>query len=165
MADGARDLHEVRIVDGQTILARHRRSYGKAEQIEDEAHIQALVAQKRAARRHRATDLLFQAAPASETLLMQAAGRGDTIRSIAAALLRLLQRYGAAELQAAIAEALARDVPHPNAVRFALERRRQERSQPPPVSLDLPAHVQAKDTPVRPVRLELYDELKRYADE
>jgi transposase len=159
------DLHEVRIVDGQTILARHRRSYGKAEQIEDEAHIQALVAQKRAARRHRATDLLFQAAPASETLLMQAARRGDTIRSIAAALLRLLQRYGAAELQAAIAEALARDVPHPNAVRFALERRRQERSQPPPVSLDLPAHVQAKDTPVRPVRLELYDELKRYADE
>jgi len=51
--------------------------------------------------------------------------------AMAAALTKLLQRYGAAELQAAIAEALERDVPHPNAVRFALERRRQERQQPP----------------------------------
>jgi hypothetical protein len=77
----------------------------------------------------------------------------------------LLQRYGAAELQAAIAEALERDVPHPNAVRFALERRRQERRQPPPVALDLPDHVKAKDTPVRPARLELYDALKGAFDE
>src|SRR5208282_5946591 len=33
---------EVRIVDGQHILARHRRSYDKGAQIEDAAHIQAL---------------------------------------------------------------------------------------------------------------------------
>ena len=88
------DPAEVRIADGQHILARH----GKGEQIEDEAHIQALVAQKRAARRHRATDQLFQAAPASETLLMQAAGRGGNIASIATALAGLLQRYGADRL-------------------------------------------------------------------
>jgi Caspase domain len=40
----------VRIVDGQHILARHRRSYDKGAQIEDAAHIQALVEQKHAAR-------------------------------------------------------------------------------------------------------------------
>jgi len=159
------DPTEVRITDGLQVIARHRRSYGKGEQIEDEAHIQALVEQKRAARRHRSTDLLLHAAPASETLLMRAAERGGSLRSIAASLMRLLQRYGAAELEAAITEALERDVPHPNAVRFALERRRQERHQPPPVALDLPPHVQAKDAPVRPVRLELYDELKRASDE
>ena len=56
-------------------------------------------------------------------------------------------------------------MPHPNAVRFALERRRQERQQPPPIALNLPDHVQAKDTPVRPVRLELYDKLKGATDE
>ena len=156
---------EVRIADGQHVIACHRRSYGKGEQIEDEAHILALVEQKRAGRRHRSGNLLFHAAPASETLLTRAAANGGNLRSIAAALTKLLQRYGAAELQAAIAEALERDVPHPNAVRFALERRRQERRQPPPIALDLPPHVQAKDTPVRPARLELYDALKGACDE
>jgi transposase len=156
---------EVRIADGPHVIACHKRSYGKAGQIEDAAHIQALVEQKRAGRRHRAQDLLFHAAPSSETLLTRAAANGGNLRSIAAALTGLLQRYGAAELQAAIAEALERDVPHPNAVRFALERRRQERRQPPPIALDLPDHVKAKDTPVRPVRLELYDALKGASDE
>lgn len=159
------DPREVRIADAGLILACHPRGYGKGEQIEDEAHIRALVEQKRAGRRHRAADRLFQAAPASETLLTHAAGRGGNLRAIAAALTQLLQRFGAAELQAAILEALDRDVPHPNAVRFALERRRQERHLPPPIAVDLPPHVRARDVPVRPARLELYDQLKRSSDE
>ncbi len=159
------DPAEVRIADGQHVIARHTRSYGKGEQIEDKAHIQALVEQKRAGRHHRAADRLFHAAPASETLLARAAANGGNLRSIAAALSELLERYGAAELQAAIAEALERDVPHPNAARFALDRRRQERQQPPPIALNLPDHVKAKDKPVRPVRRELYDALKGGSDE
>jgi Mu transposase, C-terminal domain len=159
------DPAEVRVADGQHVIARHARGYGKGEQIEDKAHIQALVEQKRAGRRHRAADLLFHAAPASQTLLARAAANGGNLRSIAATLTGLLQRYGAAELQAAIAEALERNVPHPNAVRFALDRRRQERRQPPPIALNLPEHVKAKDAPVRPARLELYDALKGGSDE
>ena len=159
------DPSEVRITDGQQVLTRHPRSYSKGEQIEDKAHIQALVEQKRAARRHRVTDRLFHAAPASEALLTRAAERGGNLRPIAIALTQLLQCFGAAELEAAILEALERDVPHPNAVRFALERRRQERHLPPPVAVDLPPHVQARDVPVRPARLELYDQLKRSTDE
>ena len=112
------DPHEVRIVDGAQVLACHRRSYDKGAQIEDPAHIQALVDDKRAARQHRGTDRLAQAAPASQTLLMRAAERGGNLGTITAALLRLLDRYGAADLQAAILEALERDVPHPNAVRL-----------------------------------------------
>jgi len=159
------DPDEVRVTDGHQVIARHKRCYDKGQQIEDAAHIQALVEQKRAARRHRTADLLYHAAPASETLLTRAAERGGNLRAIAAALTRLLQRFGAAELQVAIVEALDSDVPHPNAVRFALERHRQERHQPPPVAVDLPSHVQARDLPVRPARLELYDQLKRSTDE
>jgi transposase len=159
------DACEVRIADGQQVIACHPRSYDKGQQVEDEAHIRALVEQKRAGRRHRAADRLFQAAPASETLLIHAAERGDNLGAIATAMTQLLQRYGAAELQAAILEALDRGVPHPNAVRFALERRRHERRQPPPVAVDLPPHVRARDVPVRPARLELYDQLKRSTDE
>jgi hypothetical protein len=65
-------------------------------------------------------------------------------------MLRLLDRYGAAELQAAIGEALARGVPHPNAVRLALEHRREQRQAPPPVAVDLPANIKARDANVTP---------------
>jgi hypothetical protein len=113
------------------ILARHQRSYDKGAQIESATHVQDLVEQKRAARQHRATDQLARAAPASQKLLTLAAGRGHGLASITAELMQLLDRYGAAELQAAILEALSRDVPHPNAVRIArLDRRREEQHQP-----------------------------------
>src|SRR5580704_13894910 len=81
------------------------------------------------------------------------------------ALLRLLERYGAAELDAAIREAIARGVPHPNAVRLALDRRRELRNEAPPVAVILPDHVKARDAHVQPHRLEPYDQLKEQGDE
>jgi transposase len=120
------DLEEVRVLDGHNLLARHVRSYDKGAQIEDPAHIAALVADKHAARRHRAIDHLASAAPASE--------------------------------------ALARDVPHPNAVRLVLDRRRQERHEPPPIAVTLPEHVRAKDRPVTSHSLDTYDQLKETPD-
>ena len=157
--------HEVRIVDGAEVLARHRRSYDRGAQIEDATHIQALVEHKHAAHQHRGTDRLAQAAPASQTLLMRAAERGANLGAITVGLLRLLERYGAAALQGAILEALVRDVPHSNAVRLALERRREQNGDVPPVALALPAHVQARDAPVRPHALETYDQLKDQRDD
>ena len=153
------DPDRLRIVEGQAIVASHPRSYDKGEQIEDPAHLQALVDWKRQARRHRATDRLTQAAPASRTLLVRAAERGSNLGSITASLVQLLERYGASQLDAAIREALERDVPHPNAVRLALERRRDDLRQAPPVALTLPAHVRARDKTVRPHSLETYDQL------
>jgi transposase len=154
------DPHEVRIVDGGTVLARHPRSYDRDAQIEQDGHVEALVQQKRAARQHRATDRLAQAAPASQTLLIRAAERGANLGTITAALMRLLAQTSAAEMQAAILEALQRGVPHPNAVRLALARRREQRGEPPPVGVELPAHLRARDTLVRPHALETYDQLK-----
>ena len=147
----------VRILDGAAELARHVRCWDRGQQIEDPAHLQRLVERKRAARAHRGCDRLAQAAPASATLLERAGARGDNLGSITAALLRLLERYGATALQVAILEALQRDVPHPNAVRLALERAREAAGQPPPVALVLPEHVARRDAPVRPHALDSYD--------
>ena len=66
--------------------------------------------------------------------------------------------------QAAILEALQRSVPHPNAVRLALARRREQRGEPPAVGVELPAHLQARDTTVQPHALETYDQLKEKHD-
>lgn len=159
------DPDQVRIVDGEQILASHRRSYEKGAQVEDAAHIDALAKQKRIARHDRAIDRLALAVPASQSLLVRAAERGDNLGTITATLMRLLAGYGAAELQAAITEALERDRPHPNSVLLVLERRREHRNQPPPLDVWLPEHVKAKDAPVQPHRLDAYDQLKQLSDD
>ena len=153
------DPGRVRVVDGGEVLADHPRSYDRGRQVEDPAHVRTLVEHKRLARHHRGAHHLANAAPASLDLLARAAERGSNLGTLTAALLRLLDRYGAAELQAAIVEALASGVPHPNAVRLALERRREARQDAPPVASCLPPHVQDKDRPVQPHRLDAYDEL------
>lgn len=155
---------EVRILDGATVIACHPRSYDRGAQIEDAAHLAELAARKRAARTHRAQDRLAQAVPNSQELLLAAAARGENLGSLTAALLRLLDTYGASELQAAIQEALARGVPHPNAVRLSLERRREQRHQPSPLPVSLPADPRVRDQVVRPHALAGYDGLTATAE-
>jgi hypothetical protein len=157
------DDRRVRVFDGMQELASHVRSYDSGQQIEDPAHIQALIDHKRAARTHRGTDRLGHAAPAALELLQRAAARGHNLGTITAALLRLLERYGAAALQAAIGEALQRDVPHPNAVRLALERAREEQGLPPPTALCLSDEVARRDVPVRSHELASYDRIVQAA--
>ena len=78
---------------------------------------------------------------------------------------RRVTTYGAAELEAAIGEALERGVPHPNAVRLSLTRRREQRNQPPPVPVDLPSDAKARDIAVRDHDLGGYDGLAEDPDE
>ena len=150
--------NEVRILNGAELLASHPRSYDQGRQIEDPAHLEALAQVKRQARRHRGQDRLIQATPNARELLTQAAARGDNLGSITATLLRLLDDYGSQELAAAIAETLQRGVPHPNGVRLALERRREERDRPPPLAVPI-ADPQARALVVRPHDLDDYDQL------
>jgi transposase len=148
---------EVRVLHGQEIIATHPRTFDKGQQIEDATHIAALTAHKDDARRHRGQDRLRHAAPSSERLLIAAAERGDNLGGITAVLLRLLDQYGAAELEIAIVEALDRSVPHPHAVRQCLDRRRHQRDLPPPVSLPLPSDPRIATLAVRPHDLKSYD--------
>ena len=153
------DTARVRILEAATVLAEHPRSYDRGAQIENPAHLAALVEHKRAARAHRATDELVRAIPAIGDLMTLAAARGHNLGSIIAALARLHQHYPVAELSVAVAEALERGVPHPNAVRLALERNRRLRDQPPAGVVSLPEHLQRRDVVVTPHALESYDHL------
>ena len=159
------DPQWVRVVDGQTVLATHPRSYDRGACIEAVSHIDALTRHKHQASVHRGTDRLTRAVPESRELLVQAAERGTNLGTITMALLRLLDRYGATELRAGVVDALQRQVPHPNAVRLALERRREARDLPPPVEITLPAHLQSRDTPVSPHQLDDYDQLTGGGDD
>jgi transposase len=152
-------LTRVRVLDGSEVIADHPRAYGKGEQIENPAHVEALLSAKRAARHHRGQDRLAHAAPSSRELLQQAAHRGTPLSRVTAQLVQLLDDYGAAELEHAIAEALNNDVPHPNAVRQVLERRREQRDRLPPLTLTLPDNDKARNIVVRAASLARYDQL------
>lgn len=154
----------LRILDGDTVIATHQRSYDKGAQIEDPSHLQALVDYKRKGRHHRGQDRLSRSAPSSTDLLVQGAQRGYRPSQVVAELLQLLDSYGSQELEQAIIEALSQNVPHPNAVRLVLERRRSERDQPAPLVLVLPEKAKANHVVVRPASLAGYDQIGRDAE-
>ncbi len=161
----AATLKVVRILDGQAVVATHLRSYGRGDQVEIPAHVEALVKEKHQASAHRGTDRLVKAVPLSRDLLTAAAERGEPLGQTLRVLTELLERHGVAEMELAITEALRRGVPHPNAVRLALERRRQANAEPPPLPVHLPEHVKRRDVPVRPHNLGDYDDLMENDDD
>jgi hypothetical protein len=108
---------------------------------------------------------LIDAVPACRELLIRAAARNDNLGSLTAALMKLLDAYGAAELQEAVREALSHGTPHPNSVRCALDRRREARNLPPPVAVNLSESAKAKDAAVRSHNLRAYDNTERTGDE
>lgn len=157
-------LTRVRVLDGSEVIADHPRSYDKGEQVEIPAHIEALIGTKRNARHHRGQDRLAHAAPSSAALIQQAAKRGTPLPRVTAQLVQLLDDYGASELEQAITEALAHDVPHPNSVQQVLERRREKRDLPPPLPLSLPDNDKVRDIVVRAPSLADYDPLDTNTD-
>jgi len=153
------DAERVRVLDGEQVLAVHRRSFDRGAQVEDLSHIEELKRRKTAARQHRGVSSLTCAAPAAQTLLERAAAGGAHIGAIVREMESLLERFGAAELQGATLEALQAGVAHPNAVRLCLERRRLGRGAPAPVAACLSERAREKDAAVRPHALGTYDQL------
>ena len=80
-------------------------------------------------------------------------------------MMKLLEHYGAAELQEAVLEALRHGAPHPNSVRCALDRRREARKLPPPLAVNLSESAKAKDAVVRSHTLASYDAIERTGDD
>lgn len=156
---------KVKVLDGQQTIAEHTRSYDKKQQIESKEHINALIDFKKKASQHRAQDRLIKSIPSCAEFLSQAAEHGYSLRTIVKNLLLLLDSYGASELEISIKEALHGKVPHTNAVRFSLEKRRQEKRLNPPVNLDLPNDARIRDLVVRPHKLDDYDQLQTLTGE
>ena len=156
---------QVRVLNGDQVIAAHPRSYDKGQQIENPEHIQALVQAKQRSRHHRSQDRLYHALPNSQTFLSRAAQRGYALKEVVKQLLTLLDEYGVEELQAAVEEALAKQVPHPNAVRQSLERRRQQRQLPPLTNTPVSTDPRLQHLTVTPHPLTSYDTLNTEHDD
>ena len=154
------DLDTVRIADGNDIVATHARSWDRGQQIENAAHLERLVEEKRRARHHRGLDRLAKAAPSSQAFLRIVAEQGHNLGSTTSRLLQLLDTVGPSELEEALVEALERDTIHVGAVRQITDRRRSQRGLPPPVSIPV-ARGEHGDLVVTPHALSTYDALKK----
>ena len=150
---------EVRVVDGQEVVAVHVRSYDKHAQIEDPAHLEGLLAHKHGAKRHRTQDRLIEAVPQTRELLVLLAGRGDGLGRAVSQMMRLLERYGMADFTEAVALAHAANTPHPNNLRLLLEKIRHRRGLPEPMLAPVVTHPRLRDLHVRPHALTDYDRL------
>jgi transposase len=153
------DAETVRLLQGSTEVACHRRSYDAEATLEAPAHLAGLVAAKRQAASLTRRDRLRQAVPALATLFERLAARGEALGSHVTRLHRLLEDYGAAELAAAVETALARDACGAASIAYFLERRRRTRRQLPPVPVVLPADPRVRDLDVPAHPLETYDAL------
>ena len=152
-------LDTVRICEGLTVIATHRRSWDKGEEVEIEAHVRELLAWKRAARHHRGLDRLHHAAPHAPAFFAAVAHRGGNLGATTTGLTRLLDLYGAAALDQALAQALAANSAHLPAVRQILEQRQHAHHQAPPVAVALPDDPRVRDLVVHPHDLATYDRL------
>lgn len=158
-------VERVRIVHLDEVVAEHVRSFDRRAQIEDEAHIKALVAQKKRARGHRAMDRLQLMAPKSEALLQSMAECGLPLGPAVQALMKLLDAYGAGAFNDAVDEALANGAHHPAAVAQVLDRRRLEAGAAPPLPIELPDDPRVRGLSVRRHALEDYDTLEGDAED
>ena len=148
----------VRVLEGTELVAEHKRSYDARTQVEDPEHLAALREQKREARQARGMDRLRHELPSSPAFLEGAACRGHNIGSAVAALLRLLDTWGADAVENAVAEAMRANTLHVAAVRQVLDRRAQDQAIPPPLAVRLPDDERVKNLHVQPHALEGYDQ-------
>ncbi len=84
------DLQQVRIADGNDVIATHVRSWDRGQQLEQRDHLERLADEKRRAREHRGLDRLARAARTSQAFLppnvpgFSCAARADARRASAA---------------------------------------------------------------------------------
>ena len=152
--------HLVRIVRDDEVIATHHRCWGKGNQIENQAHIEALYAEKMQARHARSLDRLHHACPSCKQLLRLVANQGGNLNATTRGLGRLLDRFSPQMLESAIVNAIENQTPYLRAIHHLLDLQLQQQNQPPPIQLHLSAQASAMSLPVRPHALSSYDTLQ-----
>ncbi len=151
------DSRRVRIMERGEVIAEHRRCFNKHQVVEQPDHISALKRHKQKARLQRGQEHLLRAVPAAETLLTEMGRRQRRLHTAVDRLTILLEEFGAAELSAAVKEAVEKGSPHPETVRLVLDRRRRARRQSPSLPVRLPDSEKVRSIVVTPHDLSDYD--------
>jgi len=146
---------EVRLLNGADVVAKHERSWGKHQRIEDPEHRRELLEQKRAGRIPKMRDRLLAQIPGIDALYTRWVDLGRNVGLMTARTGKLLELYGADVLAKAVTDVLACGLHDPGALALRCEQARRAAGAPMPVTLELGAHV--SDCEVIPHDLGTYD--------
>jgi transposase len=156
---------EVRILEGTSEVARHRRSYDRHRQIEDATHLDELLEEKRRARGSAPRSRLTDAVPQAEAFLAAGFERGESVVTTTEKLLLLLEDHGAEALSAAVVEAIAQGTPRLGSVAFLLAKRQRAAQRRADLPVDLSHRPDLMDLYVKPHPSETYDALSQHNDD
>jgi transposase len=132
--------HLVTILDKDQRLAEHQRSWSKGSIIEEPAHISALVEQKKVHRNRRGRSVLLTRLPMAAQLFPLWLEQGANLGSSSQRLLVLLDEYDKADVEQAIASAVAKGTTSIDSIRFLLQQSSKEPVRR--VRLNLPERLQ-----------------------
>ncbi len=152
---------QVRVLDGDQLVATHERCWERGRQVETPAHLEGLAHDKRRAHHHRGRNRLMKHCPSAEAFLGAVAVHRGHLGGTTHRLLRLLDQYGPAEMEFALGEALRRGAFAAQSVAAILDQRRRARGARAPVPVVLPEDPRVRDLTVVARPLGAYDALAR----
>lgn len=139
------DDEVVRLIDGTAEVARHPRSWGKHQRIENPAHRRALLEERPAANAAPAREQLFVEVPALRVLFERAVERGRNVGAMTSRIKTLRGLYGVDIVREAVALMVEQGTHDPGALALLCEQARRRRSLPVPLPLPLPSRLIDRD--------------------
>jgi transposase len=139
------DDRVVRLLDGQTVVAEHRRSWGLRQKVESPEHRAEIVRRKRSASASTGRDRLRIAAPGIDVLIERWVEAGRNVGSMVAQTGKLLDLYGLDVFRRAVADTLERGTHDPGEIGVLCEKHRRAAEGPLPMDVRLGDHVPDRD--------------------
>lgn len=131
----------VRLLDGTKEVARHARSHGRHQRVDDLEHRRDLVAERRAANAAPVRAHLLVEVPALRVICERWVVQGRNVGSMTARTKKLRDLYGADLLREAVDAMVAHGTHDPGALGLLCEQARRRRNLPVPLPLVMPARA------------------------
>jgi transposase len=144
--------------DGATVCT-HRRSFGRRQAVLVPDHVDAMVERRPNAQPGRRRERLLALSPEASIYLRELARRRHNLQDEVQKHLRLLDRYGEADMKDGIACALTRGLFGATYLRSLIDQARWERGQAEPQDKVVTGNTQADELTVNPHNLGDYDDL------
>ena len=116
------DERQIRVLDGDELVASHSRSWLKKQIIEDPAHIAALVEHKRRGKALKGRELVIAQVPQAEALYVRLMDAHERPQRHTTKLLKLIEYHGAEAVGAAVDLAIERGTAHADGVEYLIEK-------------------------------------------
>lgn len=153
------DETSLRVLCDGAEIARHERSWGRHALVEDPAHVERLLARRKAAWGPKRRDRIAALCPEARLYLQEIARRPIDLENEVRKLVRLVALYGETEVAGGMAKALAQRSFGARYVRALVDQARFERGLPEPPDPVVTGNPAADALDVQPHDLESYDAL------